>query len=71
MTIDITKKEYNKEVHLNISTGNTCEPIEKEVIKECLAELNLDASYNKRNAIKAVAHEVKEMLEKARSKKGN
>jgi L-serine deaminase len=62
MQINITKKDYSKEIHMEINTGNTCDPIEKDVIKECLAELNLDSSYNKRNAIKAVSAEVKQML---------
>jgi len=62
MQINITKKEFSKEIHMEITTGNTCEPIEKEVIIECLAELNLDTSYNKRKAIKAVAAEMKEIL---------
>lgn len=66
MKIQINKKEYQKDVALIIETRHEISNNEKEVIIECLSELNLDASYNRREALRDIAREMRRLMPKVK-----
>ncbi|MBU1095810.1 MAG: hypothetical protein KKB34_04950 [Bacteroidetes bacterium] len=61
MKIEITQKEYNKELHFSLDTGATVDKLEQEIVIECVAQLK--EPYQKRRLLREVAREIKQMLE--------
>lgn len=61
MKIEITQKEYNKELHFSLETGATVDKLEQEIVIECVAQLK--EPYQKRRLLREVAREIKQMLE--------